>query len=67
MGILIIAHRLGAVRAADSIYVFDTGRIVEFGNWNDLMARKSRLFSLAAAQSVGPDRSFDVLKVPSSK
>jgi ATP-binding cassette subfamily B (MDR/TAP) protein 1 len=41
------------VRAADLIYVFDAGRIVESGNWNDLMARKSRLFSLAEAQSLG--------------
>jgi ATP-binding cassette subfamily C protein len=62
MGILIIAHRLGAVRTADSIYVFEAGRVVESGNWNELMARKSRLFSLAEAQSLGHDRSVEALQ-----
>jgi ABC-type multidrug transport system fused ATPase/permease subunit len=57
MGILIVAHRLGAVRSADSIYVIEAGRVVETGNWNELMARKARLFSLAEAQSRDPDRS----------
>ncbi len=62
MGILIITHRLGAVRTADSIYVFEAGHVVETGNWNELMARKSRLFSLAAAQSLGHDRSVEALQ-----
>ncbi len=62
MGILIIAHRLGAVRTADSICVFEAGRIVEVGNWNELMSRKSRLYSLAEAQSLGHDRSVEALQ-----
>jgi ATP-binding cassette subfamily C protein len=54
MGILIVAHRLGAVRTADSICVLDAGRVVETGTWNELMARRSRLFALAEAQSLAP-------------
>jgi ATP-binding cassette subfamily C protein len=62
MGILIIAHRLGAVRTADSICVLEAGQIVETGTWNDLMARKSRLHSLAESQSLGYDRSVEALR-----
>jgi ABC-type multidrug transport system fused ATPase/permease subunit len=51
MGILIIAHRLAAVRTADSIFVLEAGKIVETGNWNELMLRRTRLYSLAEAQS----------------
>jgi ATP-binding cassette subfamily C protein len=52
MGILIVAHRLAAVRSADAICVFDAGRVVETGTWNELMARRARLYSLAEAQSL---------------
>jgi ATP-binding cassette subfamily C protein len=52
MGILIVAHRLGAVRTADAIYVLEAGRVAESGTWNELMARRSRLFALAEAQSL---------------
>jgi ATP-binding cassette subfamily C protein len=54
MGILIVAHRLGAVRTADNICVLDAGHVVEAGTWNELMARRSRLFALAEAQSLSP-------------
>jgi ABC-type multidrug transport system fused ATPase/permease subunit len=54
MGILIVAHRLAAVRAADSIYVLEAGRIVESGNWNELMARRTRLYALAEAHALAP-------------
>jgi ABC-type multidrug transport system fused ATPase/permease subunit len=57
IGILIVAHRLGAVRTADSIYVIEAGRVVECGTWNELMARRTRLYALAEAQSVGDHRS----------
>ena len=52
MGILIVAHRLGAVRSADCIYVLEAGRLVESGTWTELMARRTRLHSLAEAQSL---------------
>jgi ATP-binding cassette subfamily C protein len=58
MGVLIVAHRLAAVRAADAIYVMDGGRIVESGTWNELMARRTRLYSLVEAQSIGDDQAM---------
>jgi len=56
MGILIVAHRLAAVRAADTIYVIEAGHVVECGPWNELMARRARLYELAEAQSLAEDR-----------
>ena len=52
MGILLIAHRLAAVSSADLIYVFEAGRVVESGTWDELMARRGRLYALATAQGV---------------
>jgi ATP-binding cassette, subfamily C, bacterial len=52
MGILIVAHRLAAVRTADTICVLEAGRVVEAGTWNELMARRARLYALAEAQSL---------------
>lgn len=56
MGILIVAHRLAAVQAADAICVIERGRVVETGTWNELMARRTRLHALAEAQSSGLGR-----------
>ena len=56
MGVLLVAHRLAAARTADAVCVFENGRIVEAGAWNDLMARKKRLYALAKAQSLAEDR-----------
>src|SRR5262249_32270382 len=44
MGVLLVAHRLAAARAADVICVFEAGHIVEAGSWNELMARRKRLY-----------------------
>ncbi|HET7848218.1 MAG TPA: ABC transporter ATP-binding protein, partial [Pseudolabrys sp.] len=52
IGILLIAHRLASVSAADSIYVLEEGRVVESGTWDALMARGGRLAALAAAQGL---------------
>jgi ABC-type multidrug transport system fused ATPase/permease subunit len=51
MGIVLVAHRLAAARAADIICVFEAGRIVESGTWDELMARRTRFHALAEAQS----------------
>jgi len=61
IGILLVAHRLGAARAADIVCVFEAGRIVEAGPWNELMLRKKRLYALAEAQSLGEDRAVAAL------
>jgi ABC-type multidrug transport system fused ATPase/permease subunit len=55
MGILVVAHRLVTVQTADSIYVIEAGRVVEAGTWNELMARRTRLYALAEAQSFADD------------
>jgi ATP-binding cassette subfamily C protein len=62
MGILLVAHRLAAARTADVICVFDTGRVVETGSWNELMSRKKRLYALAEAQSFTEDRATVALE-----
>ena len=57
MGILLIAHRLAAARAADIVCVVEEGQIVELGPWNELMGRKALLYALAKSQSSAGDRS----------
>jgi ABC-type multidrug transport system fused ATPase/permease subunit len=47
-----VTHNLAAVHTADSIYVIENGRLVEWGTWSELMSRRSRLFALAAAQDL---------------
>jgi ATP-binding cassette subfamily C protein len=61
MGILIVAHRLAAVRTADRICVFEQGRVVETGTWPELMARRARLYALASAQALDHDRQVEAL------
>jgi len=61
IGILLVAHRLAAARTADTVCVFEAGRIVEGGSWNELMARKKRLYALAEAQSLADRRSVAAL------
>ena len=61
MGVLLVAHRLAAARIANTICVFEAGHIVEAGSWNELMARRKRLYALAEAQSVAEGRSVAAL------
>lgn len=51
VGVLIIAHRLATVRTADYICVLEAGRVIEAGTWDELMARRARLFTLVETQS----------------
>jgi subfamily B ATP-binding cassette protein MsbA len=46
---LIIAHRLSTVRRAHRILVLDTGRVVEAGTYDELVAREGLFARLAAA------------------
>lgn len=46
----VIAHRLATIRSADRILVFDQGRIIETGTFDELVARGGRFAELAKAQ-----------------
>lgn len=51
--ILIITHRLSAVRSADVIYVLEKGRLIESGSWETLVDRENGRFNaLYAAQDI---------------
>ena len=53
MTILIITHRLSAIRGADIIHVLESGRLVESGGWEALMSNGDGWFSaLAGAQGI---------------
>ncbi len=42
--VLMIAHRLSAIRWADLIYVLEDGRVVESGGWDELNERRDGRF-----------------------
>lgn len=46
----VIAHRLATIRNATRILVFEQGRVVESGNFEELVARGGRFAALARAQ-----------------
>jgi ATP-binding cassette subfamily B protein len=52
----VIAHRLSTVRKASRILVFEAGRIVEAGTFDELVRAGGRFAGLADAQfiSAGP-------------
>lgn len=49
--IIVIAHRLSTVRNADTIYVFDGGKIVESGSFDDLVEADGLFSKMAELQS----------------
>ena len=51
----VIAHRLATVRNATRILVFDQGRVIETGNFDELVARNGRFAELARAQFMTAD------------
>ena len=46
----VIAHRLATIRSADRILVFDQGRIIESGSFDELVAQGGVFAALAKAQ-----------------
>jgi len=50
---LVIAHRLSTVRHADRILVLEEGRVVEEGNWNQLMQSKNKFYDMVQRQALG--------------
>ncbi|MEW6437144.1 MAG: glucan ABC transporter ATP-binding protein/ permease [Pseudomonadota bacterium] len=59
----IIAHRLATVRNADRIFVFERGKIVERGSYEDLVALGGRFAKLAETQNVlqTPESDFEAV------
>ena len=49
--LIVIAHRLSTIRDADLILVFEDGRIVERGTWQELIERRGAFHELYRAQS----------------
>lgn len=47
--IVLIAHRLSTVRAAEQIIVLDKGVVVETGSWDELMSKKDGAFRKLAS------------------
>ena len=47
---IIVAHRLSTIKNADRIIYLENGRILEEGNYNDLMALKKKFYELALRQ-----------------
>lgn len=49
--IIIVAHRLSTLEGVDKIYVFDKGRIIEQGRFEELMKNRGKFFELYNIQS----------------
>jgi ATP-binding cassette subfamily C protein len=66
MTILIITHRLSTIREADLIYLVENGSVVEFGNWDDLLAKENGRFQiLYRAQRIDREGAFyETLNTP---
>jgi len=47
---IVIAHRLSTVIRADQIHVIESGRIVESGRYDELMAKGGVFAALASRQ-----------------
>ncbi len=53
ISIVMITHRLSAIRDADRIVVLDGGQVVQSGSWSELQAEKGgRFWSLCLAQRI---------------
>jgi len=57
----VIAHRLATVRDADRILVFEDGRVVESGSFEELVGQRGRFTALAKAQFIVSEPASDAL------
>ena len=48
---LIVAHRLSTIRDADNIAVIGEGGLLEYGTWDELMARKGVFYRMRSLQA----------------
>ena len=54
--IVIVAHRLSSVRGCDQIFVFDQGRVVSAGTWDELIEHCELFTKLARVADANGDR-----------
>jgi len=47
---IVIAHRLSTIQHADRIYVVEAGRVVEAGNYQELVEKRGLFYQLASRQ-----------------
>ena len=47
---IIVAHRLGTIRSANMIYVFDAGELVESGTHEELVSKRGSYYDLVKLQ-----------------
>ena len=47
----LVAHRLSTIKNADRIAVMEEGKIIEIGNYEELMAKKGAFYKLQTLQS----------------
>jgi ATP-binding cassette, subfamily B, beta-glucan exporter len=52
----VIAHRLSTIRHATRILMFDNGRVIESGTFDELVAKGGRFADLARAQFMVQER-----------
>jgi len=48
---ILVAHRLSTIRQANRIYVIETGRVVQQGSYDELVAQAGLFASLVQRQS----------------
>jgi ATP-binding cassette subfamily B protein len=62
----VIAHRLATIRRADRILVFERGRIIEQGSFEELVQRNGRFAALVRAQSLAGPAGSEPLRSPAA-
>ncbi len=63
----VIAHRLSTIRNATRILVFDNGRVIENGTFDELVARGGRFAELARAQFMVQEHAREQARVGAAK
>jgi ATP-binding cassette subfamily B protein len=62
----VIAHRLSTIRNATRILVFDNGRVIESGTFDELVAQGGRFAELARAQFMVQENARASIQAPQS-
>ena len=60
----VIAHRLSTIRYATRILLFDQGRVIESGTFDELVAKGGRFADLARAQFMVQEQARTSIETP---